>query len=345
MKTEPVAKRLRSLYKGAGYTPYKMRKFEEYDLYLHNKNFLSSTQIITFTEPSGKLVALRPDVTLSIVKNSRGAERVYYTENVYRADKDAGAFREITQVGLECVGEIDAYCKLEVLDLACRSLAAISEEYVLDVSHLGILSSVLDGMTEDGAVRAKLLSATGEKNLHGVKEICAEAGIDPTPLCTLIEACGAPAEVWPKLATLALSADGQAARAELTAVLTALGEGHVRVDFSVVNDMSYYTGIVFRGFVPNTPAGVLSGGQYDLLLSKMGKEGGAIGFAVYPDLLPEPPAGGTDADILLLYKEGDDPAAVYAAARAWRGEGMRVAVRRTVPAKMTFGKVLVFGEV
>ena len=60
---------LRTLYSRAGYTSYRMRKFEDYDLYSRNKDFLLSDRVITFTDTNGKLKALKPDVTLSIVRN------------------------------------------------------------------------------------------------------------------------------------------------------------------------------------------------------------------------------------------------------------------------------------
>ena len=61
---------LRKLYRSFGYAPYKMSRFEEYDLYVRNKDFLVSDQVITFSDRSGRLLALKPDVTLSIVKNA-----------------------------------------------------------------------------------------------------------------------------------------------------------------------------------------------------------------------------------------------------------------------------------
>ena len=60
-------------------------------------------------------------------------------------------------------------------------------------------------------------------------------------------------------------------------------EEKICVDFSVVNDMNYYNGIAFKGFVEGVPVGVLSGGQYDGLMKKMGKKANAVGFAVYLD--------------------------------------------------------------
>ena len=123
---ERVALRLRELYGAYGYGQYKMSKFEEYDLYAGNKDFLISDNVITFTDTNGKLMALKPDVTLSIVKNTKegeGLRKVYYDENVYRISGSSRSYREIMQTGLECIGEIDDYAITEVLMLAAESRA------------------------------------------------------------------------------------------------------------------------------------------------------------------------------------------------------------------------------
>ena len=71
-KTEQTVNRLRSLYKQYGYKKYKMSRFETYDFYLENRDFLQSEHVITFTDLRGRLMALKPDVTLSIVKMPPG---------------------------------------------------------------------------------------------------------------------------------------------------------------------------------------------------------------------------------------------------------------------------------
>ena len=79
---------LRALYEDAGCRKYHMGRFEEYGLYQENRSFLSSEQVITFTDLDGRLLALKPDVTLSIAKTAQPAKgetlRYYYHENVYR---------------------------------------------------------------------------------------------------------------------------------------------------------------------------------------------------------------------------------------------------------------------
>ena len=47
---EQTIYRLRGLYEKYGYRRFKMSKFEEYDLYVRNKDFLISDRMITFTD-------------------------------------------------------------------------------------------------------------------------------------------------------------------------------------------------------------------------------------------------------------------------------------------------------
>ena len=101
---------LRALYEAAGCRKYHMGRFEEYGLYQENRSFLSSEQVITFTDLDGRLLALKPDVTLSIAKTAQPAPgetlRYYYHENVYRPSAESHTFQEIGQMGLELLGEV-----------------------------------------------------------------------------------------------------------------------------------------------------------------------------------------------------------------------------------------------
>ena len=101
---------LRALYEAAGCRKYHMGRFEEYGLYQENRSFLSSEQVITFTDLDGRLLALKPDVTLSIAKTAQPAAgetlKYYYHENVYRPSAESHTFKEISQMGLEMLGAV-----------------------------------------------------------------------------------------------------------------------------------------------------------------------------------------------------------------------------------------------
>ncbi len=351
---EQAALALRALYRNHGYTQYKMNKFEEYDLYVRNKDFLISDHVITFTDTSGKLLALKPDVTLSIVKNSdrtEGTHKVYYQENVYRVSGRTHAFREIMQVGLECIGNVDAYCQFEVLTLAAKSLKAIATDAVLDVSHLGIVSAVLDGLGVNGTTRSELLRCIGEKNLHELSAIAGAAGVSPerlAALSALVTSYGRPREVLPALLPLIEAAVPQEMLRDLAALLTALEKSPagdiVRLDFSVVGDIGYYNGLVFKGFVSGVPEGLLSGGEYNGLMRKMGKKENAIGFAVYLDALERftENSDAYDVDAVVLYDEGADLARLSRAIDTLASAGRTVAAHRTLPTKLRYRELLKF---
>jgi len=336
---ERIGFELRELYLSCGYRPYKVGKFEEYDLYMRNKKFLASEQVLTFSDTNGKLKALKPDVTLSIVKNAKDdgrTQKLCYSETVYRVPRNAYGFREIVQTGLECIGRVDDYAAGEVLMLAARSLEKISARYVLDVSDVGVLSGVLAEEPIGDGECAKLLSLVGEKNLHGLADACAEMGVSALTqerLAKLVTACGPLKETLARVESLDLpqtSREALAGLKRMSDMLGVYGIGNVNLDFSVVNDMDYYNGLVFRGFVEGIPAGILAGGRYDNLLLRMGKHGEAIGFAVYLDQLERlsgaKPAH--EAEALVLYDDATDPLEIVRATETLRARGLSFRVQR-----------------
>ena len=169
---------LRSLYAAMGYRPYKMGKFEEYDFYAENRRFLERGNIAAFTDTTGRLMALKPDVTLSIAKGAAARAdtlKVYYDESVYRApDPDAG-FQEITQTGLECIGTVDAYAMGEVLYLAAESLRAVSPRFVLDVAHMGYVAALLPELGLEGEAAAAALRSLSARNVPELSAILERA--------------------------------------------------------------------------------------------------------------------------------------------------------------------------
>ena len=346
---EKVTYALRSLYDSYGYSQYRMSKFEEYDLYARNKDFLISDGVITFTDTNGKLMALKPDVTLSIVKNTKDepdtVQKVYYNENVYRVSKGSRAFREIMQLGLECIGDIDDYSIFEVLSLAAESLKAISPRSILSISHLGLMSGLIDRMGVPVARKAAVLKCIGEKNRHELSRICTENGVaeaDIDVLNRLVEiSCGV-REALPSVKALLAEQADPAAMAQFETVMNALADSRLadmlHIDFSVVDDVHYYNGFVFKGFVESVPSSVLSGGQYDKLMQKMGKKSGAVGFAVYMDALDrlDTSAREYDVDVVLLYEPGASIARLQKTVRALMESGSSVAVQKRVPEGMKY---------
>ncbi len=285
---------LRALYSRYGYQPYRMSKFEEYDLYSRNKDFLISDSVITFTDIGGKLMALKPDVTLSIIKNHTDGEtkKLYYNENVYRVSKGTNSFKELLQSGVECIGDIGSAQVGECLYLAAESLFAVGSSFVLDVSNLDILDAALERVTDNRALQAELVKCVSEKNTHGILSLCEDNGIDAqlaAPLMSLVTMCGSVDRVLPQVRDLCGDLGCADAFTELDEVMSAFDGGalkqNVQIDFSVVSDRNYYNGVIFKGFINGVPDAVLSGGRYDKLMRRMKRKSKAVGFAIYLDAL------------------------------------------------------------
>ncbi len=337
---------LRSLYRRFGYSQFKMSKFEPYDLYMQNKDFLVSDGLIAFTDTDGTLMALKPDVTLSIVKNYRRTsvpvQKVYYNENVYRIAGAGNSFREIMQTGLECMGDVGLYEICEVILLAAESLKAVSPRFMLDISHMQIVWDILSALNLPFEEQALVLDGIRDKN---------EDALTAYPAVQkLIRTCGPITGILPELEPMCATPAAKQALAQLQAIermLQAHGLAeYVNLDFAIVNDMNYYNGIVFRGYVEGIPVGVLSGGEYDKLMEKMGKNAKGIGFAVYLDQLERLDTKGRDFDVdtVILYGDKEDPAALTKAAGQISADGRSVLLLQQIPEDLRYANVMKFED-
>ena len=311
--------KLRKLYEDKGFKKFRMSKFESYDFYARNKDFLVGNRIITFTDLNGKLMALKPDVTLSIVKNaddSAERQKLYYTENVYRESKDIHEFKEISQVGLEVIGNIDLFQTVEIITLAIKSLLELDENAILEISHMGYTEGLLDCLTNDTHLRNELHKLFKEKNAHDLIKLADAHSLPKSPVTTAVDVMScksANEDAINNALSNSLNSRMQDAVNEVNSIYNLLKisglEKHIRIDFSVTDDPSYYNGILMHGYVHSIPRDVLSGGRYDMLLSKMGKENTqAMGFAIYFDALDRKlhirNKNGTD--VIVLYSDNSD---------------------------------------
>ena len=305
---------LRALYEAAGCRKYHMGRFEEYSLYQANRSFLSSEQVITFTDLDGRLLALKPDVTLSIAKTAQPAPgetlRYYYHENVYRPSAESHTFKEIGQMGLEFLGGVGEAEVQQAVCLAAQSLGQLGTAWVLEVSHMGYLFGLLDALQVPEDARAGLLRKLGQKNAHELRAAALAAGLDEDAadtLCRVLTLCGGYADTLPRAEALCRNDAMRAAVAELQGLAGPLEQagGAIRLDLTLAGEMEYYNGLVFQGYLKALPRPLLKGGRYDLLMQQFTPGAGAIGFAVYLDELdrlsaPLPPVQKNSTDKVML---------------------------------------------
>ena len=305
---------LRALYEAAGCRKYHMGRFEEYGLYQENRSFLSSEQVITFTDLDGRLLALKPDVTLSIAKTAQPAEgetlKYYYHENVYRPSAESHTFKEISQMGLEVLGKVDGGQVQQTVLLAAKSLEQLGAAWVLEVSHMGYLFGLFDALEVPANARPALLKLLREKNAHELRAAAKTAGLSEDAadtLTQLLDLCGGYEETLARAEGFCKNERMRAAAAELRALAAPLkaAGGSIRLDLTLAGEMEYYNGLVFQGYLQGLPRPLLKGGRYDLLMQKFTPGADAVGFAVYLDELdrlsaPLPPVQQQKTDKTML---------------------------------------------
>ena len=344
---------LRKLYLRHGYSHYRVSKFEEYDLYAKNKSFLVSENLLTFTDTNGKLMALKPDVTLSIIKNVvadvKSSYKLYYDEHVYRTTSGGDGFREITQTGLESIGNIDLFAESEVLMLAMKSLESISENFLLDISHMRLLEGLLENMGIDPSDMSDIFALVGSKNVSGIRALCRKyeiASEEIEKLCTLTAMYLPIEKALESVKPYVAGEKMQAAFEELSGICELIREYGIAdklyLDLSIVNDMNYYDGIIFKGFVNGIPDSILSGGRYDRLMERFGKKMGAVGFAVYLDKLERFGSASDDFDVdyMLLYSADVPAAKIIAAANELSADGSSVRASSAIDAVVRYRKLV-----
>ena len=153
-------------------------------------------------------------------------------------------------------------------------------------------------------------------------------------------------DVISRLEPLCTGMEAQNALDELRSLYSLLNntvyDKKIHFDFSIVNDMNYYNGIVFKGFLNGICEGVLAGGTYDKLMRKMGRKSKAVGFALYLDLLEDlkTPRNEFDIDVLLLYNNSTESKTILRFVQEQTAIGKSVSAQKAIPDKIRYRELI-----
>lgn len=289
-KKEQIALSLENMYNKFGFTKYKMNDFEEYSFYMENEKFLDDNRIITFYSPSGKLLALKPDITMSIIKSCIKAadktSKIYYNESVFRVPQNSDDFKEIHQIGVEYLGKISDYQTLEILNLAVKSLATIKEDFVLCFANIALVQNILADLNVTPCQKQNIIKLMQQKNIHDLLAYLKQQNIDDknmlqNVLCISSKPTQGVAELKNIFANTKYTTEVNEIAVITERLTQIVEEDKLSLDFSHISSTEYYNSLIFTGYIKGLATPVLTGGRYDNLLSKMGgKDMSALGFAV-----------------------------------------------------------------
>lgn len=317
-KKDLVLLNIRKMYDSYGYKKISLPSFEEYDLYNENKDFIDRN-VLTVMSPNGKLLALRPDITLSVAKKvskdqSLKYSKIYYQENTYNLTKYVG-YEEDEQLGIELIGKESTFLDFEIVNLAVKSLDIINKKSMIVLSHVGFISSVFDNFDLEYEIKEEILDCINRKNSHDIQKILKRNEHISENVKKLIykipELSGNLENIEKELLKYEINGNTKKILSELKQLNSLLmkfyKKSKIIFDFSVVKNLNYYNGIILQGYIEGFPNVILTGGRYDKLFEKFGVDTGAVGFAILTDGLKGyyKDTDKKDFNVLIAYDNSD----------------------------------------
>jgi putative ATP phosphoribosyltransferase, regulatory subunit len=317
-KKDLVLLNIRKMYDSYGYKKISLPSFEEYDLYNENKDFIDRN-VLTVMSPNGKLLALRPDITLSVAKKvskdqSLKYSKIYYQENTYNLTKYVG-YEEDEQLGIELIGKESTFLDFEIINLAVKSLDIINKKSMIVLSHAGFISSIFENFDLEYETKEQILDCINRKNSHDIQKILKRNEHISENVKKLIykipELSGNLENIEKELLKYEINVNTKKILSELKQLNSLLmkfyKKSKIIFDFSVVKNLNYYNGIILQGYIEGFPNVILTGGRYDKLFEKFGVDTGAVGFAILTDGLKGyyKDTDKKDFEVLIAYDDSD----------------------------------------
>lgn len=348
-----VERRIMDMFADYGYKRVETPTFEYYDIYRYERGTLDNRSLYKFFNREGDILALRPDVTPSIARyvatyydHLNELKRLSYVGNVYINNPNyQGKLREYTQCGVECIGLDSIETDAESIALAIKALKQVGlSEFKIDIGHVGVFNGLAEaaGLTAD--VKEQVRRLVDEKNHTALADFLKEQNLTPTAsadLLALPDFFGDLSMLDQALATYQNS-HSKAAINHIKQVCQLLEQydvtEYLSFDLGMVNQLDYYTGIIFKGYTYDVGNSIVDGGRYDDLISTFTRQIPAVGFAIkIDDLLAAFSREIADQainriDTLLYYPSQYNDIGIRLG-ETLRSQGMRVEVAYNIEAK------------
>lgn len=287
--------------KSYGFHDIETPTFEYFDIFSKERGTVQSKEMFKFFDRGNNTLVLRPDVTPSIArcvakyqKEEEMQIRLCYTGNTFvNTGKYKGKLQEVTQVGAELYNDdtSDADAEMIAMTVECLLKSGL-KEFQLEVGH----ADIFRGLVEEAGFHAyeaeELRRLIVSKNFFGVEEL-----LDNTTISDSLK------EIFIKLPELldhlTECTEFVKKRTKSGRVLHALDRlvkvddilkiygfsDYITIDFSMLSQYSYYTGVIFRAYTYGSGEALATGGRYDGLVGQFGKDAAAIGLAIVVDQL------------------------------------------------------------
>jgi ATP phosphoribosyltransferase regulatory subunit len=275
----------------AGYKEIRPTSIEFLDTYTLGKQSIGD-RAFKFLDRNDNLLALRADFTPAVarivatrLRNNSGTMRFWYSGDVFRRpDPKRGSYGEVWQVGVELIGSNGVTSDTEVIDLAMRCLDRLGcTDVRIHLNHADIFRGVIAALQLDETSRERVTTFIDHKDARGLADQLRTLGAAPETerQLHLLARCIGDASVLDAAERAMTQPESLGAIAHLRALGRSLSNWKDRIvyDLTEIDEMEYYTGVMFAFFSATAHRELGNGGRYDALLREFGVDLPAVGFS------------------------------------------------------------------
>lgn len=297
-----IERQLLDCFARYGYNQIDTPVLEYGDLYSAGAGKVNMNRLFKLTDYDGSLLVLRPDMTMPIsrivsTKIPEGKYKFCYRGKMFRFSQGVGV-REFSQAGVELMGARGICYDAEVVSLAISALLEAGlDDFIIDIGHVGFFKGLLASLKLSDEERDELAALVESKNSIGEQLFAKKTGLtkeEQERILKMPMLFGGD-EVFEEAKKYCVNdemKDAVETLERLDAILKAQGfDKYVSYDLSLVGEMSYYSGIVFKGMCEQVGSSILSGGRYDHLCDSFDRDIPSVGFAIGSDMLLQALAG------------------------------------------------------
>lgn len=309
--TRSVEQRVLDVFDARGYREVLLPMFDYAELFAQGLGASRAPRTYRFTDHEGETLALRPELTTLVARtvatrlaNQDPPFRLAYSGEVFRWDPPRrGQPVELRQIGLEHVGGERGETDLEVLLVSAEALRALGIDGVrIVLGHVDFLRGIVDGLALSSDAADELCGLLDHRDRDGIERFLKPLSTADKVrrFCRLTTLTGG-REVLDEALEVVDNEVSRGALGELADLLdraTAAGMGDlIQIDLGSVAGFDYYTGLTFSVFAPGVGSPLGSGGRYDRLMARFGRDLPAVGFSLCVDWLVELLSDPSDAGL------------------------------------------------
>lgn len=284
-----------------GYMNIEPSIFEEYDEFTSVNSRIDKKSTVKILESNSDILILSPDITTGIINKFMPRWdydlmlKIFYYGKTYK--HNGNGIKEKREIGIEIIGDNSQNIDQNTLMTAERIISRYSDNYLLEIGNSKFLKGIMLACSFNKEDYDNILDLLYLKNKQELDDYLSKLNYKE-PICTLLNILdleGTYEEITGKLEGLYLNDMMKAGLQELKTVDDYMKNitDKIIYDLSMVSELSYYDGIIFRGYIQGSNTEIIKGGRYDSFTEQFGVKIPAIGFTVELDEL-----------LKAIYKEG-----------------------------------------